>query len=68
VFFDDSLSDSVFANAPYNTRGARTVRNATDMVYNGLEGGVEVGPKLLLSPAADGGGYSATFVVGLQLS
>lgn len=69
VFFDDSLSDSVLASAPYNTRGNRSVRNATDMVYTEVQGGTEVGPLLQLAPvAADGGGYSAGFVVGLELS
>ena len=34
-FFDDSLTDSVYAQAPYNSRGARDTRNATDRVYAG---------------------------------
>ncbi len=35
AFFDDSATDVVFAQAPYNSRGARDTRNATDRVYTG---------------------------------
>ena len=34
-FFDDAVTDTVFASAPYNTRGSRDTRNAVDMVYTG---------------------------------
>ena len=35
IFFDDAVTDSVYATAaPYNTRGARDVRNAADNIYD----------------------------------
>src|SRR5207244_1720129 len=35
LHFDDTISDAVLSQAPYNTRGARTTRNSNDMVYTG---------------------------------
>jgi protocatechuate 3,4-dioxygenase beta subunit len=70
LFFDESLSDAVFANAPYNSRGTRRVTNATDMVYAAVgPDGAPVGSHLMLDlgPAADGTGYVGTFAVGLQI-
>ena len=59
-FFDDKLSDSVFAQAPYAARGQRDTLNSQDGIYqNG-------GSQLLLAPALAGGTYSATFNIGLQ--
>jgi protocatechuate 3,4-dioxygenase beta subunit len=34
LFLSDALTDAVYAQAPYNTRGARDTRNSTDRVYN----------------------------------
>jgi protocatechuate 3,4-dioxygenase beta subunit len=34
LFFDDSLTDTIFANAPYNARGARDTRNLNDGIYS----------------------------------
>src|SRR5262245_12762402 len=61
LFFDDELSDVVFVQQPYGSRGERTIRNADDGIYQ------QGGDQLLLSPAADGtGGYVASFVVGVE--
>jgi protocatechuate 3,4-dioxygenase beta subunit len=69
VFFADSFINTIFANAPYNSRGTRDTTNATDHVYNGTSGGTIVGPSLTLSPTATGsGGYAATFNVYVQAS
>jgi protocatechuate 3,4-dioxygenase beta subunit len=38
-FFDDSLTDQVFTQSPYNTRLARDTRNANDMVLTGMTNG-----------------------------
>lgn len=62
LFFDDTLTDQIFSQAPYNTRGTRNTRNATDNVY-GTDGG-----QLLLTLSQNGTGYSATFDVGLNIS
>lgn len=59
--FDDTLTDQVFTQAPYNTRGARNTRNSNDMIYQ------EGGSTLLLSLTSDGsGGYTTSYNVGLS--
>lgn len=61
LFFDEALSDRVYASAPYNTRGSRTTRNASDSIFtNG-------GHQLMLSAKPVGKGYAATFDVGLNI-
>ncbi|WP_425147256.1 intradiol ring-cleavage dioxygenase [Deinococcus sp.] len=61
LFFDEALSDKVYTQAPYNTRGARTTRNAQDNIYgNG-------GHQLMLDAKPSGQGYAAVFDVGMNL-
>lgn len=62
LFFDDAITDQAYTQAPYNTRGQRTLRNAGDSIYN------QGGSQLLLAPAKTANGYSATFDIGLQMS
>ena len=59
LFFDDALSDTVFAQTPYAQRPGRTTRNASDGIF-GQSGG-----QLTLQPARSGDGYAATFDIGL---
>src|SRR5262249_345661 len=33
IFFDDALSDAVYATSPYDTRGTRNTRNDNDGIY-----------------------------------
>jgi protocatechuate 3,4-dioxygenase beta subunit len=61
VYFDDALTDVVFAGAPYAARGECSTRNADDAIYQ--SGGGE----LLLDVTDDGGGHAATFAIGLDL-
>ncbi|MCL5996535.1 MAG: intradiol ring-cleavage dioxygenase [Chloroflexi bacterium] len=62
LYFDDSITDQVHAQAPYASKGQRTIRNAGDGIFrNG-------GNQLLLSPTVAGQGYAATFDVGLQMA
>jgi protocatechuate 3,4-dioxygenase beta subunit len=63
-FFDDSLSDQVFTQPPYSSKGRRNTRNTNDGIYQ------SGGDQLLLNPlaAADGSGYTAAFALGLDLS
>ena len=54
VYFDDSLTDAIYTLAPYNTRGARTTRNANDRIYTSrlqlpLVGDAKAGYKATLS-------------------
>jgi protocatechuate 3,4-dioxygenase beta subunit len=60
LYFDDSLSDKVFAQAPYAGKGQGRLKNAGDGIFrNG-------GDQLLLAVAEVGQGYAATFDIGLQ--
>jgi protocatechuate 3,4-dioxygenase beta subunit len=60
LYFDDALTDRVFATAPYAERGTRTTRNGADGIYR------RGGSQLLLAVAPQGGGYAGTFHVALQ--
>jgi protocatechuate 3,4-dioxygenase beta subunit len=60
LYFDDALSDRVFAAAPYAARGHR-MRNADDFLYRSS------GKELLLDLQPEGSGYVTTFDVGVQV-
>src|SRR5919112_298566 len=60
LYFDDALTDQVFAKGPYAEKGARDLRNAEDGIYQG--GGEE----LLLYLTPNGEGYAATFDIPLD--
>ncbi|MEO8739271.1 MAG: intradiol ring-cleavage dioxygenase [Casimicrobiaceae bacterium] len=60
LYFDDALSDRIYAAAPYAERGRLAVRNADDFIYRGG------GEQLLLTAARDGQGYAAVFAIGVQ--
>jgi protocatechuate 3,4-dioxygenase beta subunit len=62
LYFDDALSDRIFARAPYAGRGLRTVRNARDGIYG------RGGSQLMLAPVEQDGGMAATFDIALQAS
>jgi protocatechuate 3,4-dioxygenase beta subunit len=61
LYFDDALSDQVFAAAPYRDRGKRELHNADDFLFRGG------GERLLLELQADGSGYVGRFDVGVQV-
>jgi hypothetical protein len=61
-FFNDALTDAVYLRAPYNTRGARDVRDSSDSIYrNG-------GSKSLLSVKKSGTGYIGAITMGVHRS
>ena len=60
LYFDDTLSDRVYATASYARRGRQAVRNAEDFIFRG--GGEE----LLLATSRDGDGYAAVFGMAVQ--
>lgn len=62
LFFDEALSDRVYANAPYAGKGQRDTTNASDGIFR------EAGGQLLLAVAPSGAGFAASFDVGLDLS
>ena len=60
LFFDDALSQQVFAQAPYASRGATPdTPNSTDNIYQDL---------LLLNTTQADGGYAASFDIGIDPS
>jgi protocatechuate 3,4-dioxygenase beta subunit len=61
LFFDDALSDQVFAQTPYNGKGQRATRNSDDGIFR------SGGSRLLLDVTRDAQGYAATFAIGLQI-
>jgi protocatechuate 3,4-dioxygenase beta subunit len=61
LYFDEGLSDRIYAKSPYAGRGKRTVSNITDRIYN-QDGGRQT--TLTAAPAQDG--YVATFDVALD--
>jgi protocatechuate 3,4-dioxygenase beta subunit len=62
LFFDDTLSDKVFAVAPYAQKGAnRGTKNSNDGIFQQSNG------QLTLEPTGDvTNGFKATFAVGIQ--
>jgi len=64
LFFDPVTTDSVYATAPCNTRGARTVRNEDDGIAE------ESGDQMILDvqPAANSDGYTANFNITLDMA
>jgi protocatechuate 3,4-dioxygenase beta subunit len=60
LFFNDGLTDAVYKHAPYNTRGARDTRNASDSIYrNG-------GSRSLLKVTKTAAGYRAAITMGVH--
>jgi protocatechuate 3,4-dioxygenase beta subunit len=57
LFFDDALSDQVFTQAPYSSKGKRNTLNSNDGIYKDL---------LLLTVTKTDQGYAATFDIGMQ--
>jgi protocatechuate 3,4-dioxygenase beta subunit len=60
LFFDDAVSDQVFTQSPYNSKGIRNTRNAQDGIYNGG------GSQLILNLTQESQGYSAAFDIALE--
>jgi protocatechuate 3,4-dioxygenase beta subunit len=62
LYFDEALTDRVYASAPYAVGRRRSTRNADDFIFR------DGGSKLLLELAPEAAGYAATFDVGLQIA
>lgn len=63
IFFDDAMTDAIYKNAPYNSRGSRDTRNANDMVYTSNNNS---GTGLIAKLTLGSSGYTATFGIGLK--
>jgi protocatechuate 3,4-dioxygenase beta subunit len=61
LYFDEAISDRVYARAPY-ARGAPRTRNDADFIYRGG------GKQLTLALVPEGPGYAARFDVGLRMA
>lgn len=62
LFFDESLTDEVFAQAPYNRRGERHLRNEDDGIFG------QSGNQMMLAVSQADSGYQSTFDVALELT
>jgi protocatechuate 3,4-dioxygenase beta subunit len=62
LFFDDSLSDTVFGAEPYSAKGQRNMLNSQDNIYSQSQG------QTLLNVQSTSDGYAATFSLGVQVS
>ena len=71
-FFNDTISDQVYSQAPYSDRGTRDMRNDQDGIFNGAstDGAVQshVGEHLMLNLTKQDQGYLGTFNIGLKLN
>jgi protocatechuate 3,4-dioxygenase beta subunit len=69
LYLDDTTTNAVYANSPYNTHGTRDTTNATDKLYNTpAADGTAAGTKTTISlTPASGGGYSGTFNAYLRV-
>lgn len=61
LYFDESLTDRVFAREPYSARSGERVRNDADRIYRSSGGS-----QLMLPVVEDAGGYAGTFNVALH--
>jgi protocatechuate 3,4-dioxygenase beta subunit len=61
LYFDDALTDRVFARAPYAARGPRSTRNDQDGIYR------RGGDQLVLDVREEGDGYAARFALGMRM-
>lgn len=55
-FFNDTLTDAIQAESPYNAKGQRDTRNASDGIYNSLSAAEKA--VLTLATSTAGGEYS----------
>lgn len=61
LYFEDAVTDQVYTQAPYATKGQRTIRNNQDGIFQGE------GEQLLLSLTKNAEGYVGKFAIGLQV-
>src|SRR5437763_15374639 len=59
LYFSDTLTDAVYRKAPYSSRPARDVRNATDSVFR------HGGKRSMLSVHRSGAAYLGSIVMGV---
>ncbi|MBD2596301.1 intradiol ring-cleavage dioxygenase [Nostoc spongiaeforme FACHB-130] len=62
LYFDDAMSDRIYTQAPYASKGQRIIKNADDGIFQ------DGGEQMLLKLKTNGKGYTAYFNVGLQMT
>jgi protocatechuate 3,4-dioxygenase beta subunit len=62
LYFDETITDQVFKQAPYNGKAGRRTMNDGDFIFR------RDGRQLLLTPTKNGQDYAAKFEIGLQLA
>ena len=62
LYFDESTTEQVHKQAPYNSKGRRTTLNHADFIFR--SGGNQLIPTL----SKDSQGYTAKFDIGIQMS
>lgn len=62
LYFDEAVTDQVYAQAPYNAKGARDTRNAQDGIFT------DNGAQLMLPLSKAAHGYVGAFDIGLHLA
>jgi protocatechuate 3,4-dioxygenase beta subunit len=62
LYFDETITDQVFKQAPYNVKTGRRTMNDDDSIFR------RDGRHLLLTPTKNGQDYAAKFEIGLQLA
>ena len=62
LYFDEALTDQIYAQAPYAAKGHRTLRNTQDGIFR--DGGEQLFLQLTQQPP----GYVGTFDIGLQMT
>ena len=65
-FFDDTLTDTVYASSPYSARPNRDTRNANDGIYNSLSTNDKAGLTLQTTRTADG--YAGVINLGVNVA
>lgn len=63
LYFDDAVTDRIYALAPYNAKGKRTTTNNRDGIFQR-----EGGPQLLFRLSEAGGEWTGAFDTGLRLT
>lgn len=62
LYFDESITDQVHTEAPYNSKGQRRTTNDADFIFR------RSGKQLIPTLTKEGQGYVAKFEIGLQMS
>ena len=60
LYFDDALSDRIYADGPYAGRSGRRLRNGDDFIFSRLGGGAPI-----VQTSAAAGGYDGAVVIAL---